>query len=467
MVEKRKNIDNLFKDYLVGHQAKAPVNAWSRLQSELHPAQNRRFIYYTRLAAAAILLLIAFGAGYFYSEFNKPVKEQVAITNPEPLQEETITNLNPPIKNVADVAKDQILKTLTIDKKGTSSVQEPLKFEKNSALAENNVPFPEKEEEELTTSPKLPEKNEIAAELPVAINTEPVIAPGTSETNANPALQPEMMTPEMLHHLLVGDEMANLITENEPDNDFTLWSVGARVSPVYSFRTIQGDGFSTPEDNVDEEYFDVNEEGIMTIAGGISLSYNFNDNLSLGSGLYVSRIGQANTAVVAYDDPDGYGGSYKLASSAGTVTINPRKFEMVMVEQPGNVKDSIPGDYVVNGKFVVNMDYLEVPFVLNYKVLDKKVTINLNGGLSPGILVNNRSYFDIDGQKIQTGTTEDLKPTIFNSLLGMGFGYSITKNLIFSIEPTFKYSLSPINSNTGMKYRPYSMSWFTGISYKL
>jgi hypothetical protein len=100
-------------------------------------------------------------------------------------------------------------------------------------------------------------------------------------------------------------------------------------------------------------------------------------------------------------------------------------------------------------------------------VLDKKISVNVNGGLSPGILVNNRSYFDIDGQKIQTGTTENLKPMIYNSLFGIGFGYAFTKKLIFSIEPTFKYSLTPINSNSGINYRPYSMSWFTGISYKL
>jgi len=468
MVEKRKNIDNLFKDYLVGHQVKAPENAWSRLQSELHPAPKRHLIYYTRLAAAAILLLIAFSAGYFYSEFGTPEKDEVAITNPSSLQENIKNNQSSSPKTAENAVtnNDKLFSAeFTPEKKTSPDKQQPARVNENVALAQNDPQLPVNEKPEVENSETETNAKSIE-EATALINQSETTQPSTT-TKSEIQEKPELMTPEMLHNLLVGDEMANFITENEPDNDFTLWSVGGRITPVYSFRTVSGEGFKTPEDNVDEAYFNSTEQGITTIGGGISLSYFFSDNLSLASGLYVSRIGQANTDVVAYDDPNGYGGTYKLASSAGTVTINPHQFEMVMVEQPVDIKDSIPGDYVVNGTFIQNMDYLEVPFVLNYKVLDRKISVNVNGGLSPGILVNNRSYFEIDGEKIQTGTTENLKPMIYNSLLGMSFEYSFSKNLIFSIEPAFKYSLTPINSNSGINYRPYSMSWFTGISYKL
>jgi hypothetical protein len=101
-------------------------------------------------------------------------------------------------------------------------------------------------------------------------------------------------------------------------------------------------------------------------------------------------------------------------------------------------------------------------------VLNKRFSINLIGGLSPGILVNNRSYFNIEDEKIQTGTTENIKPMIYNSVLGIGMAYDISKKVSVNLSPTFKYSLSPVNSGSnGINYHPYSISWFTGISYKL
>ena len=468
MVEKRKNIDDLFKDYLVTHQVKAPANAWNRLQAELHPASSRRFIYYTRLAAAAILLLIAFSAGYFYSEFNKPIQEEVAFANEQTLPQKEVqpNDFKPETKINQQITNEKPASSGLIAQKNHSTANEkPEKIGENVALAQNNnTP---------TVSEELAETNPVSDQDEKQMNEATVIAEQLTDIQPSDKPKhetqdkPELMSPEMLHNLLVGDQLIDFLTEKEPDNDYTVWTVGARITPVYSFRSVSGDGIETPDDLVGEEYFDNTEEGITTIGGGISLCYNFNDNLSLASGLYVSRIGLANSSVVAWDDPEGFGGGYKLSSSAGTVTINPRQFEMVMIEQPPDVKDSIPGDYIVSGNFKQNMDYLEVPFVLNYKVLNRKIAVNLNGGFSPGILVNNRSYFEVDGQKIQTGTTENLKPMIYNSLLGMSFEFSFSKNLILSIEPTFKYSLSPINSKSGLNYHPYSMSWFTGISYKL
>ena len=73
----------------------------------------------------------------------------------------------------------------------------------------------------------------------------------------------------------------------------------------------------------------------------------------------------------------------------------------------------------------------------------------------------------IDNEKIQTGFTENIKPMIYNSVLGLGIAYEISKKVSINLSPTFKYSLSPVNTGSGLKYHPYSLSWFTGISYKL
>jgi hypothetical protein len=478
MADDRRHIDQLFKDYLSGYKAPAPKGAWERLQAEMQPKKKRMHLMYLRLAAAAILLLIAFSAGYFWSEFKNTDNSTLVSEMPNDIQQEAtpenaIQN-NSLQGSTAESLENSIPQTSNkqITKTDAGKIE-------SSPLAQDaiNPDLESQKQPAFQNEMALSENIEVLAET--ALPTENIVVITTAEAEKTDELanqidqdnntsELEKMSPEMLHQLLVGNDEA-YADEIIPKTNKQLsqqWSVGAQFSPVYSYRNLSGDGFSTPDEQVDQDYFNDKENGLMAYAGGISLNYGFNDRLSLASGLYLSRIGQENADVVAYDSPDSpY--LYNLASSGGTVTINPQKFEKVMVREIDTTKDSVPGDYIVSGTFVQNLDYLEVPLVIKYKMLQSRFSVNLSGGLSPGILVNNRSYFSVDGEKVQTGYTENIKPVIYNSVMGLGIEYSISTKLSINLDPLFKYSLSPINSNSGIKYHPYSISWFTGITYKL
>ncbi|MFP4470258.1 MAG: outer membrane beta-barrel protein [Bacteroidales bacterium] len=471
MSDERKHIDELFKSHLVGHQAKAPENAWNRLHADLHGKRRAMPLWYFRAAAAAVLLLLAFAAGYYLAVHNSSDESQLASDDP-------VEIIMPAEKDTAvDVPAEAPVKELSLPEQETEITRMP----DQPQIADNRVAgkkaAAEKAEEKAETdeinygdaSPETLQEPEIVQKeqkvQPSPRDEE--IAEEASQANDREQLQEEIpaMDPEMLKNMLYNEEaLAQDILKKQRTKP-SAWSLGAQVSPVYSYRSISGD-MQIPDESVGNDYFEDVENGIVSIAGGISLDYRVSDRLSLGSGLFVSRIGQENNDVLAYNNPGG-DGMYKLATSAGTVTINPRKFESVITEQQVSVKDSIPGDYIVNASMVQNLDYLEVPLILKYKMLNKKFTINVMGGLSPGILVNNRSYFDVEGEKVQTGTTENINPVIYNSLLGVGLEYAISKKVSINMEPTFKYSLSPVNSGSGLRYQPYSLSWFTGISYKL
>ncbi len=482
MADKRNNIDILFRDHLVGHKASAPAGAWDRLQNDLKPAKKRAAMLYVRLAAAVVFLLLVFGAGYFLSEFSSDStnitasKTETTITDQQ--AEEILT---PPVEiqdkdediievgdkeidtNILlaeadqDIQKPPVTKTETLEK---ITVQQNVVEQKQDAFNEDPVKegFVKKEELSIAVTDEVIEKEIQDPNETVAEAAEPPIIKED---------ELEKMTPEELHKLLIGgDDLNDDILAGGQSVPNNKWSIGGQLSPTYSYRTLSGEGFKTPDETVDQSYFNDAENGLTTLGGGVSLAYNFNDRLSLGSGLFLSRIGQRNSDVIAYDSPDN-NYMYKLATSSGTVSINPTKFEKVMIRQIDSSKDSIPGEYLVNGTFIQNLDYLEVPLMLKYKVLNKRFSINVSGGLSPGILVNNRSYFSIDNEKIQTGFTENIKPMIYNSVLGLGIAYEISKKVSINLSPTFKYSLSPVNTGSGLKYHPYSLSWFTGISYKL
>ena len=475
----KKHIDKLFKDYLAGHQAQTPDHAWERLNSALTPPVKKRPIFlYVKLAAASLLLLIAFGAGYFLSEHGRTDSSEV-------LSEATQTNTE-----IETIGSDDIDDTNFEEPKQPADEQKKIRIESAEISPMRNP-----QANDATQSSVVQTKTEgrlrglriyrlnrldtdgikntgdfYASDIAGTSGREyfkgPIV-PAVMIKDAD-QLAMESMTADELHTLLIGDDPLGL--SDSPNNGQTLaqsnWSVGGQVSPVYSFRTLSGDAIYTPDEEVPKDHLDNAESGIVTIAGGINLNYNINNRLSLSSGLYLSRVGQENNDVVAYDAPGGEN-LYKLATSGGTVVINPTSFATVMIQQIDSSKDSIPGDYTINGTFVQNLDYLEVPLMMKYKVFDKKFSVNLMGGLSPGILVNNRSYFSQDGNKVETGTIENIKPMIYNSVVGLGLQYLVSKKLSIGVEPVFKYSLTPVNSGSSLDYHPYSFSFFTGITYKL
>ena len=490
-----KNIDKLFQLKLKDHKVKAPANAWSRLQNDLHQPAKRGYFWLSRAAAAAVLLMIAFGGGYFYSDLSRHDDGEIAEL---PRAEKSQTIQNPDSQTADFIEKENVNqgvidqdKTFGNDERSSSSqnstainnqsksastqpvikqdVDEKIFAGAKVEVNETNVAIDESAAEIANTPETLPNINvEQGGVLAENIGGDNKLIP--ADTQSDEIIQSDeipTMSDEMLHQLLISgnDEFAhiNIPGANKVSNGN--WKIGGRVSPVYSYRSINGSALEIPDETVDAGYFNDNESGLTTIGGGLSLEYMFNERLSMGSGMYMSRIGQQNNEVLAYNDPKS-SNMYKLTTSTGTVTVNPVKFESVIVNQAASAKDS-PGDYTVNGTFIQNLDYLEVPLVLKYKVLDKKFSVNVSGGLSPGILVNNRSYFEFEGEKLQTGTTENIDPFIYNSVLGIGLEYAISRKFFISMEPSFKYSLAPVNSNNGIEYHPYSISWFTGISYKI
>jgi opacity protein-like surface antigen len=113
-----------------------------------------------------------------------------------------------------------------------------------------------------------------------------------------------------------------------------------------------------------------------------------------------------------------------------------------------------------------SFNYLELPVILRYKIVDKTLDFNIIGGLSSNLLVNNSVYASKGGSRTGIGTTDGLNLITFSSSLGMGMEYNFSNNLSLNLEPTFRYYFNPFNDIPGMKIHPYSFGVFSGISYK-
>ncbi len=463
MSERNSNIDKLFKDYLVGYESQAPEGAWNRLNNEMRKSRSAVTLWVWRAAAAVILLLLTFAAGYFFSDYKKATNTQIALETLIPDQPET---KGQEIK-LPDKTKEQVAGQI----KAEPNIQadQPAKKRQNPAFSTKDKTLAsEANQAEIVEDPAFDtaivsnDFQEVGEDYLEIMESEATIAEEEIATTETIAPQEIPTDPEYLKQLLNPDmDYYTGLEEKDEKSSTSNWSFGPRVAPVYAYRSLGADNSGTSFNS----YYNEVEDGIIALGAAINLNYKFSKRWSLNTGMYVSRIGQENNQVYAVADPGG-SGMYKLSTSSGAVYINPKKFESVMIQQQVSAKDTIPGGYLVNGSFVQNLDYFEVPFVMQYKVMDQRFSVNILGGLSPGVLVNNRSYFENDGQKLQTGIVENVNPTILNSLLGIGFDYSISKKVSINMEPTFKYSLSPISTEGNTNNHPYSFSWFTGITYR-
>jgi len=97
--------------------------------------------------------------------------------------------------------------------------------------------------------------------------------------------------------------------------------------------------------------------------------------------------------------------------------------------------------------------------------VDRRVGLNLLGGLSTNFLIGSNVYFQENGKREYIGTTADLKTVNYSGVMGVGLQYSISRNFHINMEPTFRYYLNSINKTSGISSHPYSLGFFTGISY--
>ena len=202
------------------------------------------------------------------------------------------------------------------------------------------------------------------------------------------------------------------------------------------------------------------EQPLVSYSGGVAFSYKISKRFSIQSGLYYSSFGQKIDGINSYSGFQQYqvtkgGPNFEVLTANGTVyTNNPDVFlsangtNRVLTAYTNDVFDPKKASLQpVSNSLDQNFSYLELPVILKYKIVDKTIGINLIGGLSYNLLVNNSVYTTVDGTKYSIGKTEGLNPLTLSSSLGMGMEYNFSGKLSLNLEPTFRYYLNPLSVN--------------------
>lgn len=433
-----QNIDKLFQENLKGFKEKPPGYAWDSIKEELILIRKNRRLMLFRWSAAAAAIFIAFLTGYYFATFNlnneaSAPQHQEMTTIPENNANKTLEEKQVSVQTFTDYSDEKI-----------TDPAPPTTTSDDEAIAINELlPVVTPDEKELELTKKKPV-------LPEPINT----------STDKPVIQPNQFVPS-------GDEALAFDTDwvvQKTENKTHRWTIGGKLAPVYAYRTISIDKEDLPATIIpDESYYNNLENEIYSFSGGVDLKYHIKKKLSFQTGLFYSKLGQVINDVIAYRYPDDKY-EFVIPTSVGPININSEKIPKELADS--DIREDSTGNILYfNADIYQNFEYIEVPLLINYKILDKRFGVQLAGGLSPGFMVNNNAYFQVDKQEIMIDRSEEFYTVIYNSIVGLGLNYAVSEKLNFSLSPTFKYSLRSIRKDHSIEYYPYSFSIYTGISY--
>jgi len=463
MSRRKHRTDQPFRDKLRNFEAIPPEQVWHGITAALLSEKRKMRIVWIRRIAASIAVLLVLGTTWFLLQ--EPPETQLVTTEKPETENRNETGIaNEVVPDTRAVVPDKRAEVSEIEREingrtgGTGFIDRVT--EVNLAETENA--------ESIEVVPSGPYMDQLKTVEPRSATglqtnfTNPLNLLAATNYASNPDKQKEGID--------VFDEWGD---ERLASHD--KWGVGTQVSPIYSYRNLEATGGS----GLSTSYYNEVEAGVVSYAGGVNVYYAPLKRLSIQSGLYYSNMGMkvGNAYYTSVDNKNFYfdeTSAIQVSINNSTGTIETQQgldvtYAANTVPQAGL---ELTSQYVrVNnvdapeGEILQEFQYLELPMILRYRVIDRRLGFHFLGGLSSNFLVGNSAYYQDDGNKEPIGATGNLRPVNYSSVLGLGVDYSISKRFHVNLEPTFRYYLNSINTGSTIKSHPYTIGFYTGLMY--
>lgn len=251
-----------------------------------------------------------------------------------------------------------------------------------------------------------------------------------------------------------------------PDIIANKWALNGNAAPTYTYRAL---GSGT------DKQLNQQETGTLAYSAGLGLEYKAGRRWRIRSGVYLSRYGNAGSAQAtvtntsnAYVTPKEMR-SISVESSVGELNNGVVTTDRSVTDE--NISALAPMEQV-DGTFTQQLDYVEVPLAIRYRVGGKNLGFNILGGIGANVLVANHTNVDLNtaiapGFVDNNLETNSIRKYNFNSSIGLGIQYMIGKRITLDIEPVFKLFLNSVNQSADKLVYPYSVGVYTGFTYTL
>lgn len=257
---------------------------------------------------------------------------------------------------------------------------------------------------------------------------------------------------------VIEEQEEEVIAENTDGK----WSVGPSVAPVYFNATGEG----SP---IHSNFASNSKSGNVNLSYGLTVAYNVGKRLKVRSGIHRVDFGYDTNEVLFSSSLEGSTNelidniSYSQTSrnlvlqsknSSPQAASNDALFELSANESPA-----------LDGKMVQQLGYIEVPLELNYALIDKKIGVNLIGGVSSLFLVDNSVLLESEGLVTEVGEANNANSVNFSTNIGVGLNYEFSPKVQLNLEPVFKYQLNTFSETAGA-FRPFSVGVYSGVTFK-
>jgi len=188
---------------------------------------------------------------------------------------------------------------------------------------------------------------------------------------------------------------------------------------------------------------ELNTRAENTFSAGITAGYKISKRLSVRSGILLNKVKQRSEFnIIAPTDQ-----SYGIVTPSGIVNF----------DRTANSSVSIP---VLKQKF----SYLSVPLTANYKIIDRKISLGVNAGITADFLTENKA--ELAGGNLNLNVkTADMRDAVWSGEIGLELGYEIGRRITLTLEPHLKHYFQSLSSNSAFNFKPVQAGLITGVSY--
>lgn len=237
------------------------------------------------------------------------------------------------------------------------------------------------------------------------------------------------------------------------------WGVGAIAAPVY-YGDFGGSG-------LDPAFSDNTKSGDVNFSYGVQVSYAVSPKLKVRTG--VSNVDLSyNTDGISFTPNTNArrlrGIDYSQNAQALNI-IDESKAGALANPRDGVIENDLRVN-VVGGSLSQRIGFVEIPVEAVYTISDKRLGVQVVGGMSTLLLNNNEVLLNSDdGLQSNLGTANGLNEVSFTTNIGLGLNYKMTDKLNLNVEPSLKYQLNAFNESVG-DFKPYYVGIYTGVSYR-
>ena len=464
-----RNTDDIIREKLESYSATPPPHVWDNVQAQLAVRRRRNRMVYMGWISAAAVVVLAFLAGWYFNENLKEDKSKIVNSeiihtekneNKTAIQSEETTVENQLSAELNAENSNQINYTETNQLAGVYPVISKMTLSKTP---ESGYIFTSRESINLTIMLSL------SAQLTQNQQFHTELAQHNAVTSAKNISEQEA--------LLIAENIKNFNEASTSDNN---WKMGMYVAPGYS--SYSSSYSETYAQNMNYK----GSAGNANVGGGFSVQYKTSKRWIVESGIYYAQNGQQSensTPVFARNE----NADYVLSDAGLSYFSNQVRVEnntMAMNSTAGVIQFSatpkgaeLTGDFeakntgvanllVANGGFSQVFEFMEIPLYVRYRVVDRKIGVELLTGFNTGIVVGNNAYIENQYGVQNIGETADISTFNISGTLGMGVNYALGKHFSVAVEPRFSYYLNSINNSPSVDFRPYRIGFYTGLTYE-